>query len=238
MALRTVSRMLIKQAVAAPRLYALRSAPATSAVLLHRAYSSQTNGNGNGEPAATTAGATTAEATANADAAALSAKLTASETARSEAEAKLSEMKKNYMLALADMENLRQRTTRDIDQAKQFAIQKFAKDLLDTTDILAMALKAVPEQLRASKNAEHKELVDLYTGVRMTSDNLLSTLRRHGVEVVDPIGQQFDPNLHQALYQAPMPGKEHNSVLSVEKLGYTLNGRVIRPAQVGVVVNQ
>jgi molecular chaperone GrpE len=132
------------------------------------------------------------------------------------------------------MENLRQRTQKEKEQASQFAIQKFVKDLVDTVDILGLALKATPEA-KCNDKENHKELADLFSGVSMTQIELLKTLKRHGVEQINPIDQEFDPNQHQALYQAPIPGKEANSVFAVEKIGYTLNGRVIRPAQVGVV---
>lgn len=131
------------------------------------------------------------------------------------------------------MENLRQRTKKDIHNAKDFALQKFVKELLSTVDILEMALKSItPSQIEESKVVN-----DFYTGVSMTKGELLKTLKGHGVEVLNPLGEVFDPNNHQALYKAPAPEKDSNTVLSVEKLGYTLNGRVIRPAQVGVVQN-
>lgn len=148
---------------------------------------------------------------------------------------------------MADQENLRERTRKEISSAQEFAIQKFAKDLLDTVDILGMALQSVPENLRTKEKAteaalEADKLVDqltnLYTGVSMTETELVKTLKRHGVEQQNPEGEAFDPNQHQALFQAPMPGKEAGTVFAVQKLGYTLKGRVLRPAQVGVVAEQ
>ncbi|KAI8992397.1 co-chaperone GrpE [Pilobolus umbonatus] len=163
-----------------------------------------------------------------------------------EKDKKIAELQDAYVRCLADQENLRERTRRDIESTKEFAIQKFAKDLLDTVDILNMALKAVPAELREKGEQIESELVkdaakvleqlsSLYTGVSMTEVELVKTLKRHGVERHNPEGEPFDPNLHQALYQAPIPGKEAGTIFDVQKLGYTLKGRVLRPAQVGVV---
>ncbi|KAI9299554.1 GrpE nucleotide exchange factor, partial [Cunninghamella echinulata] len=151
-----------------------------------------------------------------------------------------------YLRSLADQENIRERSRKELISAKEFAIQKFAKDLLDTVDILNMALTSVPEGLRKKETAEEEatklslniadQLTNLYTGVSMTESELVKTLKRHGVEQHNPDGEVFDPNLHQALFQAPMPDKQAGTIFSVQKLGYTLKGRVLRPAQVGVVM--
>lgn len=139
---------------------------------------------------------------------------------------------------------MRERSRKEITTTKEFAIQKFAKDLLDTVDILNMALTAVPTDLRekssvseTTKDAEKvfDQLTNLYTGVSMTESELVRALKRHGVERENPEGDAFDPNRHQALFQAPMPGKEAGTIFAVQKMGYTLKGRVLRPAQVGVV---
>lgn len=116
---------------------------------------------------------------------------------------------------------------RDVRAAKDFAIQKFAKDLVDSVDNLDRALAAVPEEARAD-SARNKELVDLYNGLRMTEDILLSTLKKHGLEKVNPINEKFDPNLHDAIFQAPMADKEAGTVFHVQQTGFTLNGRTIR----------
>ncbi|KAJ1922269.1 GrpE, mitochondrial [Mycoemilia scoparia] len=153
-----------------------------------------------------------------------------------EKDAKIKEIKDAYIRSLAETENIRTRTRAESEQAKQFAIQKFAKDLLDTVDVLHMALKSVPKEMQADKE-NHKTLADLFEGVHLTHVNLLKTLNRHGVEEMKIMGEKYDPNTAQALYQVPMPGKEGGTVIAVEKIGYTLNGRVIRPAQVGVVLD-
>ncbi|KAJ1974385.1 GrpE, mitochondrial [Dimargaris xerosporica] len=150
------------------------------------------------------------------------------------AEAKLQKQlaEDHYLRCLADMENLRQRTKKEVEHTAMFAIGKFAKELLDTVDILGMALKSVPEAEHSNK--ANKTLGDLYRGVSMTQTELLKTLKRHGVEQFDPIDEEFDPNKHQAMYQVDLPDKKPGVVISVEKSGYMIHGRVMRPAQVGV----
>ncbi|KAI8612575.1 GrpE nucleotide exchange factor, partial [Chytriomyces sp. MP71] len=141
-----------------------------------------------------------------------------------------------YRRALADMENIRQRTKKEVENASDFAITKFAKDLLDTADVLEIALKNVPEAERSSD--AHKSLKDFYSGVSMTHGNLLKSLKRFGVEPYAAelgAGAKFDHNLHEAIFRAPVPNKEPGSILEVIKKGYMIKGRVLRNAQVGVV---
>ncbi|KAI9323719.1 GrpE nucleotide exchange factor [Dichotomocladium elegans] len=165
-----------------------------------------------------------------------------------EKDKKIAELQDAYIRCLADQENLRERTRKEIAAAHEFAIQKFAKDLLDTVDILNMALTAVPNDLRTKEAAIASELAkdsakladhisNLYTGVSMTETELVKTLKRHGVEQDNPEGHVFNPNKHQALFQTPMPDKEAGTIFVVQKMGYTLKGRVLRPAQVGVVAD-
>lgn len=132
------------------------------------------------------------------------------------------------------MENLRQRTAKEVANSKDYSIQKFAKDLLDTADILSMAIKNVPQE-EVAETSTNAHLKNLHTGVSMTRDELLKTFKRYGVEPYDPINEKFDPNLHQANFQVPMPGKEPGTVFDVQKIGFMIKGRVLRPAQVGVV---
>ncbi|KAJ1956995.1 GrpE, mitochondrial [Dipsacomyces acuminosporus] len=153
-----------------------------------------------------------------------------------EKDAKIKELKDAYLRALADAENIRTRSNAEIENTKSFAIQKFAKDLLDTVDILELALKHVPKEHLSDKTT-HKSLNDLFEGVDLTKGNLLKTLERHGVESFDPIDKPYDPNTSHALFQAPMPGKTPGSVFAVEKRGYIIKGRVLRPAQVGIVLD-
>lgn len=151
-------------------------------------------------------------------------------------------MQASYLLSLADQENLRQRNAREVANAKEFAIQKFAKDLLESVDILDIALASVPEAFRNKDSCNQQEkgqiaeqLVNLYTGISLTDTELQKTLRRYDIHVENPIDQVFDPHKHEAVFQAPVPDKEPGTIFVVQKKGYLLKNRVLRPAQVGVV---
>ncbi|KAF9429925.1 Mitochondrial matrix cochaperone [Podila epigama] len=182
----------------------------------------------------------TPESTEAAAAAEAGAEKTDDKSADAHAEAlaakdkQLAEVKDRLLRTLADMENLRQRTAKEVANSKEYSIQKFAKDLLDTADILSMAIKNVPQE-EISETSTNTHLKNLHTGVSMTRDELLKTFKRFGVEPFDPINEKFDPNFHQANFQVPMPGKEPGTVFDVQKIGYMIKGRVLRPAQVGVV---
>ncbi|KAJ3172326.1 GrpE protein 1, mitochondrial [Geranomyces variabilis] len=139
----------------------------------------------------------------------------------------------SYRRALADAENVRQRTRKEVAETKDFAITKFAKDLLSVADVLELALAAVPESERNSPSNNH--LKELYVGVDMTRSNLLATFKRFNIEAYDPIDEAFDPKFHEALFQAPVEGKTPGTVFNVAKKGYKLGDRCLRPAQVGVV---
>jgi molecular chaperone GrpE len=136
--------------------------------------------------------------------------------------------------ALADAENLRDRTRREKEQAQHLAIKSFAKDLLDVADVLETALESVPADVREDAQG-HPHLAQLYKGLSVMRSELMSTFRRNGLEMFDAMDQAFDPNRHQAMFQAPIAGKQPGTVFNVSKKGYLLNGVVIRAAQVGVV---
>lgn len=126
--------------------------------------------------------------------------------------------------------------------AKDFAIQKFAKDLVDSVDNLDRALSMVPEEkLKSTTKNEHlQDLVSLYEGLKMTESILMTTLKKHGLERFDPSveGEKFNPNEHEATFMTPMQGKENNTVFLTQQKGFKLNGRVLRAAKVGVVKNE
>ncbi len=159
--------------------------------------------------------------------------------------------------------NLQRNSAREKEQTRDFAISRFAKDLLETVDVLTLALKSVPEsalaeaptivvegseapspssameELQASSSSPRKSaaeyLRELHTGVDMTHRLLLQTLFKYGVKPYDPIGDKFDPNRHEALYQAPIPGKEPGTIIDCQTTGYQIKDRVLRAAKVGVV---
>lgn len=137
-----------------------------------------------------------------------------------------------YLRALADAENLRERTRREKEVAQQLAVKSFAVDLLTIADVLEMALNSVPEEKR--DDDENPHLKNLFTGLNMTHSELLATFKRHGLEPFDAMNKPFDPNMHMAMFQANIPDKESGVVFDVTKKGYTLHGIVVRAAQVGI----
>ncbi len=127
----------------------------------------------------------------------------------------------------AEIENLRRRTEQDVEKAHKFALEKFSKDILNTIDNLERAL-ATPA------NKEDERVKALFDGVELTLKELVSTVGRFGVEAVGVVGETFNPDLHQAISMQPAEGFETNQISVVLQKGYTLNGRVIRPAMVMV----
>ncbi|KAL1880965.1 GrpE, mitochondrial [Paecilomyces lecythidis] len=167
---------------------------------------------------------------------------------KKELEAKQKEvvdLKDKYLRSVADFRNLQERTKRDIENARTFAIQRFAGDLLDTVDNFDRALSAVPaEKLEARGDESLKDLHNLYDGLKMTEHILMNTLKKHGLERFDPgeptedgKPQKFDPNRHEATFMAKAEGKEDGEIMYTQSKGFILNGRVVRAAKVGVVKN-
>jgi len=155
-------------------------------------------------------------------------------------DAEIRDWKDKYMRSVADFRNLQDRTAREMKQARDFAIQKFAKDLVDSVDNFDRALSMVPqEKLKSTEESAHlQDLVNLYEGLKMTENILINTLQKHGLERFDPDGEVFNPNEHEATFMTPMQDKEHNTVFHTQQKGFKLNGRVLRPAKVGVVKNR
>ncbi|KAF9573523.1 Mitochondrial matrix cochaperone [Mortierella alpina] len=237
MSLSMLSSSLKGSALKTVRVAAVTSASKPSAIWTSRFYSTENSNNNTkkDEPAAANGadtGASSAEAGAPADQA--DNGKAALEEALAAKDKQLLDCKDRLLRTLADMENLRTRTAKEVANSKDYSIQKFAKDLLDTADILTLAIKNVPQEEIAESSA-NTHLKNLHTGVSMTRDELLKTLKRYGVESFDPMNEKFDPNLHQANFQVPMPGKEPGTVFDVQKIGFMIKGRVLRPAQVGVV---
>ncbi|KAM3447532.1 hypothetical protein MY3296_008614 [Beauveria thailandica] len=154
-------------------------------------------------------------------------------------DAEAREWKDKCLRTVADFRNLQDRTQREVKTARDFAIQKFAKDLVDSVDNLDRALANVPtDKIKAAeKNDDLKELVNLYEGLKMTESILIQTLAKHGLERLEPEGEKFNPNEHEATFMTPQPDKENNTVFFVQQKGFKLNGRVLRAAKVGVVKN-
>ena len=144
------------------------------------------------------------------------------------------------MRSVADFRNLQDRTQREVKHAREFAIQGFAKDLVDSVDNLDRALSMVPEEkLKASeKSDELQDLANLHEGLKMTESILMNTLKKHGLERFDPTGDKFNPNEHEATFMSPQQDKEDNTVFYTQQKGFKLNSRVLRAAKVGVVKNK
>ena len=142
-----------------------------------------------------------------------------------ESEAKAVENWERYLRATAEQDNIRKRSEREIDAARRFALEKFAQDLLAVWDSLELGLKSARE---AGADNTHVE------GVELTLRKLSETMQRHGVESIDPKGETFDPEKHEAMSAVPTNDAAPNTVLEVMQKGYTLNGRVLRPAMVVV----
>ncbi|KAH6610173.1 molecular chaperone [Trichoderma cornu-damae] len=149
------------------------------------------------------------------------------------------EWKDKCLRTVADFRNLQDRTAREVKSARDFAIQKFAKDLVDSVDNLDRALSTVPaDKLKVEEKSEElQDLANLYEGLKMTESILIQTLAKHGLERLEPEGTKFNPNEHEATFMAPQPDKEDNTVFFVQQKGFKLNGRVLRAAKVGVVKN-
>ncbi|WP_407529859.1 nucleotide exchange factor GrpE [Methylobacterium oryzisoli] len=146
-------------------------------------------------------------------------------------EAEKRDLKDKLLRTLADMENLRRRTEREVADARTYAVTNFARDMLNVADNVRRALDSVPAESRAAAEGSLKALVD---GIELTERDLIKTLERHGVRPVEPQGQRFDPNLHQAMFEVPNPDVASGTVVQVVQTGYVIGDRVLRPALVGV----
>ncbi|MEA2884317.1 MAG: molecular chaperone GrpE [Bradyrhizobium sp.] len=132
---------------------------------------------------------------------------------------------------LAEMENLRKRTAREVSDARTYGISGFARDVLDIADNLQRALDAVPEEARAAADPGLKALIE---GVELTERSLHNALEKNGVRKFDPAGEKFDPNVHQAMYEVPDPSVPAGTIAQVVQAGYMIGDRVLRPALVAV----
>jgi molecular chaperone GrpE len=141
------------------------------------------------------------------------------------------ETKDRLLRSLAEMENLRKRTEREIADSRLYSVTSFARDLLVVADNMRRALDAVTPELRSSAEAAVKALIE---GVELTERELLKALEKNGVRQFTPQGERFDPNLHQAMFEIPDATVPAGSVVQVVQPGYMIGDRVLRPALVGV----
>ena len=141
------------------------------------------------------------------------------------------EFKDKLLRTLAEMENLRRRTEREVADARIYGITGFARDVLAVADNMHRALEAVGPELRASADAGVRALIE---GVELTERELLKSLEKHGVTKFSPLGEKFDPNFHQAMFEMPAADTAPGTVAQVIQAGYLIGERVLRPALVAV----
>jgi len=142
-----------------------------------------------------------------------------------------SQLKDRVLRTLAEMENLRRRTEREVADARNYGVTSFARDMLTVVDNLARALDHLPADALALADPQIKSVIE---GVELTARDLEAVLGRHGVRKLDPKGQKFDPNFHQAIFEAPDQALPAGTVSQVVQTGWTIGDRVLRPAMVGV----
>ena len=143
----------------------------------------------------------------------------------------VAEAKDRVLRTLAEMENLRKRTQREVSDARTYGITAFARDVLDIADNLQRALDAVPLEAREAADPGLKALIE---GVELTEKSLHKALEKNGVQKLDPLGEKFNPNFHQAMYEVPDSSVPSGTVVQVVQGGYTIGERVLRPALVTV----
>lgn len=147
-----------------------------------------------------------------------------------EKEKELAALKDQALRALAEAENTRRRAEREQQETAKYAVSRFAGDLVNVLENLQRATSSIPESMRA----EHQAVANLAVGVEMTLKELLGAFEKHGIRRVDPTGQKFDHQLHQAVAQLPDETAEPGTVLQVVQAGYTIHDRLLRPAMVVV----
>ena len=141
------------------------------------------------------------------------------------------ESRDKMLRTLAEMENLRKRTAREVADARAYGITGFARDILHIADNLQRALDAIPADMKATADPALKAFIE---GVELTERSLLNTLEKNGVKKFDPSGEKFDPNFQQAMYEVPDPSVPSGTVVQVVQAGFMIGERVLRPALVAV----
>jgi molecular chaperone GrpE len=138
------------------------------------------------------------------------------------------DMRDRFMRALADAENSRKRSDRDRREAEQYGGSKLSRDILPVFDNLKRAVESSTDEQRAENKA-------LFEGIELTMRELLSVFKKHGIEPISPeVGDKFDPQMHQAMFEAPVPGTKAGEIIQLMADGFILHDRLLRPAQVGV----
>ena len=143
----------------------------------------------------------------------------------------LAETKDRLLRTLADMDNMRKRTEREVADARIYGISNFARDILGVADNMHRAMAALDDELRAKADEPTKVLLE---GVELTERELMNVLEKHGVKRIEPLGQKFDPNRHQAMYEIEDASVPAGTVIQVMQAGYLIGDRMLRPALVAV----
>ena len=143
----------------------------------------------------------------------------------------VADAKDRALRTLADMENLRRRGEKDVADARAYAVTNFARDMVNVADNLRRAIESVPADAREAVEGVLKSVLE---GIELTERDLLNTLERHGIKKLDPVGQKFDPNFHQAMYEVPDSSVPSGTVVQVVQGGYKIGERILRPALVAV----
>ncbi len=138
------------------------------------------------------------------------------------------EFRDRFMRAVADAENSRKRADRDRREAENYGGSKLARDMLPVFDNMKRAIDAIAEDQREAQAA-------LIEGIELTMRELLNTFSKHGIQIIAPeVGEKFDPNQHEAMFEAPVPGTKAGDIIQVMNVGFMIHDRLLRPAQVGV----
>src|SRR3954469_18350416 len=143
----------------------------------------------------------------------------------------LAETKDRLLRTLADMDNMRKRTEREVADARVYGISNFARDILGVADNMHRAMQALDDELRAKADEATKALLE---GVELTERELMNVLEKHGVTRIEPLGQKFDPNRHQAMFEIDDASVPPGTVVQVMQAGYLIGDRMLRPALVAV----
>ena len=138
--------------------------------------------------------------------------------------------KDKMLRAIADAENTKRRALEERDDASKFAVSGFSREMLPVADNLRRALDAIPDDVKSDER-----IANLIDGIEATERELMRAFEKNGLQKLDPLDQKFDPNFHEVMFETPMPDKAPGTVIQVMETGYTLHGRLIRPARVGVV---
>jgi len=146
-------------------------------------------------------------------------------------QAENADLRDRLLRTVAEMENLRKRTEREVSDTRSYAIASFARDMLTATDSLSRALMVLPAETRETADGTLKSLIE---GIEMTEREMQRLLAKHGVKPIEAEGEKFDPHKHQAMFEVPDPTRPEGTVVQVVQTGFAIGDRVLRPAMVGV----